>query len=115
MQKIIYGLVFFFSLFLTSCFQDEVIIEDFNQEIEILPTAYESRVDFPVTLLAITKTGIDVTNEVKFIINNVEQVNNVINSNIVKTFTILAKYKEKLSSPIEVKFSNSVSGFKKMF
>jgi hypothetical protein len=113
MQKIIYGLVFILSFFMISCFQDEEIVENFNLELDVVPSANEVKINSEVTLMAITKTGKDVTPEVRFIVNNVEQSSNLITSNTVKTVTVQAKYKEKLSTPIEVKFSSSVSGFVK--
>jgi len=113
MQKIIYGLVFILSFFMISCFQDEEIVENFNLELDVVPSANEVKINSEVTLMAITKTGKDVTPEVRFIVNNVEQSSNLITSNTVKTVTEQAKYKEKLSTPIEVKFRSSVSGFVK--
>jgi hypothetical protein len=63
--------------------------------------------------MALTKAGKDVTSEVVFYVNNIEQTSHTITSSTVKTVTIQAKYKEKLSSPIEVKFSNFVAGYVK--
>jgi hypothetical protein len=112
MLKIFY-LTIFVSLFFTSCFQDIDIIEDYNLEIDVLPSTVEARVNNEVTLMAITKTGKDVTPEVRFIVNNVEQIGNTITSSTVKTVTVQAKYKDKLSTPIEVKFSTFVPGYVK--
>jgi hypothetical protein len=110
MQKIIYGFVFILSLFMTSCFQDEEIVYD----IDVTTSTNESVVNSNVTLKAITKSGIDVTSESKFIVDGVEQNSNIITSNVEKIITVQAKYKERISTSKQVKFSLVVVGYKKM-
>lgn len=109
MQKIFLSVIILTSLLFTSCFQDEDIIED----VIIETSVNEALINSNVTLKAYTKSGKDVTNVSRFIVDNVEQSSNIITSNTAKTINVQSKFNDRVSTAKQVRFSNAVSGFVK--
>ncbi|MEZ4786857.1 MAG: Omp28-related outer membrane protein [Flavobacterium haoranii] len=112
MTKIGKILVFFITLIVVACSYNYDILP--SEEPVIISTDNTTRlISNPITFKA-TKSGIDITSEVEFYVNDIELSNNVFISDVTGSFEVLAKHNGYFSEPITITYHDgSQTNFKK--